>query len=152
MMQEKFGTRTEALIGHDGTRALESAAVLVCGLGGVGGYALEALARAGVGRLGLLDGDVVEESNLNRQILATTRTVGMKKTQAGKERVLSVNPGCVVETYDLFYLPATADEVELSRDDWVIAPVDTVAAPVQLISPAQAPTVTTVGPTGTGTK
>lgn len=151
-MQEKFGTRTEALIGHDGTRALESAAVLVCGLGGVGGYALEALARAGVGRLGLLDGDVVEESNLNRQILATTRTVGMKKTQAGKERVLSVNPGCVVETYDLFYLPATADEVDLSRYDWVIDAVDTVAAKVELICRAKAQNVKIVSSMGTGNK
>ena len=96
-----FYDRTEALIGSEGVEKLRRARVLVCGLGGVGGYIVEALARAGVGTIGLLDCDAVEESNLNRQIIATRETLGKRKTEAAKERVLSVNPDCRVVTYDL---------------------------------------------------
>ena len=137
-MKDKFSSRTEALIGKAGVDALARSSVLVCGLGGVGGYALEALARAGVGRLGLLDGDVVDESNLNRQILATELSVGEKKTAVAAARVRSVNPECKVDVYDLFYLPETADGVDLSLYDLVIDAVDTVAAKVELICRAKA--------------
>ena len=141
------------MVGEEGVRALASASVLVVGLGGVGGYAVEALARAGVGRIGLLDGDVIAPSNLNRQILATTSSVGMKKTDAAREeRVLSVAPDCVTETYDMFYLPGTADGVDLSRYDWVIDAVDTVAAKVELICRAKAQNVKIVSSMGTGNK
>lgn len=151
-MQKEFCSRTLALVGEEGVRALASASVLVVGLGGVGGYAVEALARAGVGRIGLLDGDVIAPSNLNRQILATTSSVGMKKTDAARERVLSVAPDCVTETYDMFYLPGTADGVDLSRYDRVIDAVDTVAAKVELICRAKAQNVKIVSSMGTGNK
>lgn len=151
-MKDKFSSRTEALIGKAGVDALARSSVLVCGLGGVGGYALEALARAGVGRLGLLDGDVVDESNLNRQILATELSVGEKKTAVAAARVRSVNPECKVDIYDLFYLPETADGVDLSLYDLVIDAVDTVAAKVELICRAKAQNVKIVSSMGTGNK
>ena len=143
-MRETPTDRTKALIGGEGVAALRASSVLVCGLGGVGGYALEALVRAGVGRIGVLDGDVITPSNLNRQILATVGTLGMKKTEAAKERALSVSPECEVETYDLFYLPDTAERVDLTRYDWVIDAVDTVAAKVELICRAKAQNVNIV--------
>ena len=151
-VEDRYTVRTQALIGREGVEALARSSVLVCGLGGVGGYALEALARAGVGRIGLMDGDVISPSDLNRQILATTETVGMKKTEAGRARVLSVDPDCVVETYDLFYLPDTADGVEIARYDWVVDAVDTVAAKVELICRAKAENVKIVSSMGTGNK
>ena len=151
-MKDKFSSRTEALIGKTGVDALARSSVLVCGLGGVGGYALEALARAGVGRLGLLDGDVVDGSNLNRQILATERSVGEKKTAVAAARVRAVNADCKVDVYDLFYLPETADGVDLSLYDWVIDAVDTVAAKVELICRAKAQNVKIVSSMGTGNK
>lgn len=151
-MKEGYAVRTEALIGIENINKLERASVLVCGLGGVGGYVVEALARAGVGRLGLLDGDIVSPSDLNRQIIATTRSLGMKKTDAAKERVLSVNPDCVVETYDLFYLPDTADAVPLESYDWVADAVDTVAAKVDIICRAKAGNINIVSSMGTGNK
>lgn len=151
-MKDEYKQRTVALLGEDAVRSIENASVLVCGLGGVGGYALEALARAGVGRLGLLDGDVVAPSNLNRQILATLDTVGMKKTEAARRRVSLINPDCRIDTYDLFYLPDTAQEVPLAEYDWVIDAVDTVAAKVELICRAKAQNVKIVSSMGTGNK
>lgn len=150
-MENAF-SRTELLIGADGVEKLSSSAVLVCGAGGVGGYAIEALARAGVGRIGVLDNDLVHPSNLNRQILATTSTIGMKKTDAAKERILSINPHCKVDLYDLFYLPETADDVPLGEYDVVIDAVDTVTAKIELIVRAKAQNVTIVSSMGTGNK
>ncbi len=150
-MENAF-SRTELLIGADGMLKLSSSAVLVCGAGGVGGYAIEALARAGVGRIGVLDNDLVHESNLNRQILATTSTIGMKKTEAAKERILSINPSCKVDLYDLFYLPETADGVPLGDYDVVIDAIDTVTAKIELIMRAKAQNVTIVSSMGTGNK
>lgn len=150
-MENAF-SRTELLIGADGVEKLSSSAVLVCGAGGVGGYAIEALARAGVGRIGVLDNDLVHPSNLNRQILATTSTIGMKKTDVAKERILSINPSCKVDLYDLFYLPETADDVPLGEYDVVIDAVDTVTAKIELIVRAKAQNVTIVSSMGTGNK
>ena len=144
--------RTCALIGERGMQKLRDAAVLVAGLGGVGGYVVEGLARAGVGRIGLLDCDRVEESNLNRQILATRLTLGMAKTEAARERVLSVAPSCRVDTYLLRYGADTADEVPLSEYDWVADAVDDVAAKVELICRAKAANVKIVSSMGTGNK
>lgn len=147
-----FYDRTEALIGSEGVEKLRRARVLVCGLGGVGGYIVEALARAGVGTIGLLDCDAVEESNLNRQIIATRETLGKRKTEAAKERVLSVNPDCRVVTYDLRYSAETADEVCLADYDYVADAVDTVSAKLELITRAKAANVTIVSSMGTGNK
>lgn len=151
-MKDKFKERTLALIGEEGMSALENAAVLVCGLGGVGGYAVEALARAGIGRIGLLDSDVVSPSNLNRQILATAETIGMKKTEAARRRIASINPECRTDVYDMFYLPETAASVPLGEYDWVIDAVDTVAAKVELICRAKAHNAKIVSSMGTGNK
>lgn len=144
--------RTCALVGERGMQKLRDAAVLVAGLGGVGGYVVEGLARAGVGRIGLLDCDRVEESNLNRQILATRLTLGMAKTEAARERVLSVAPSCRVDTYLLRYGADTADEVPLPAYDWVADAVDDVAAKVELICRAKAANVKIVSSMGTGNK
>ena len=144
--------RTCALVGERGMQKLRDAAVLVAGLGGVGGYVVEGLARAGVGRIGLLDCDRVEESNLNRQILATRLTLGMAKTEAARERVLSVALSCRVDTYLLRYGADTADEVPLAEYDWVADAVDDVAAKVELICRAKAANVKIVSSMGTGNK
>lgn len=144
--------RTCALVGERGMQKLRDAAVLVAGLGGVGGYVVEGLVRAGVGRIGLLDCDRVEESNLNRQILATRLTLGMAKTEAARERVLSVAPSCRVDTYLLRYGADTADEVPLAEYDWVADAVDDVAAKVELICRAKAANVKIVSSMGTGNK
>ena len=151
-LREEFRSRTEALVGAEGIAALKEAAVLVCGLGGVGGYVVEALARAGVGRIGLLDGDVVAPSNLNRQILALTDTVGMKKTEAAARRIALINPDYRTDVYDMFYLPDTADSVPLAEYDWVADAVDTVAAKAELICRAKAANVGIVSSMGTGNK
>lgn len=151
-MREDYTVRTAALIGAEGVKRLERAKVLVCGIGGVGGYAVEALARAGVGRLGLLDGDVVSATDLNRQIIATTRTLGRKKTEVAAERVREINPDCECVTYDMFYLPQNADALNLAEYDWVIDAVDTVAAKVELIRRAKAANVKIVSSMGTGNK
>ena len=149
-MEELF-ERSKLILG-DKIDKLKSAKVLVCGLGGVGGYVLEALVRAGVGTLGLLDADVFSASNLNRQILATTDTIGKKKTEAAKARALSINPACKVEVFDLFYLPETADKVDLSRYDYVVDAIDTVTAKLELITRAKRAGVNIISCMGTGNK
>lgn len=147
-----FYDRTAALIGDDGVEKLRRSRVLVCGLGGVGGYIVEALVRAGVGTLGLLDCDEVEESNLNRQIIATRDTLGRRKTDAARDRVLSVNPDCKVITYDFRYGEDTADRVNLGDYDYVADAVDSVSAKVLLITRAKAANVRIISSMGTGNK
>ncbi len=151
-MNAEFTRRTAALIGEENVAALGEASVLVAGLGGVGGYVVEALARAGVGRLGLLDFDVVSPTDLNRQIIATVDTLGRKKTDVARERVLSINPDCKVETYDLRYLPDTADSVPLGGYDYVVDAVDNVTAKLELIARAKAANVKIVSSMGTGNR
>ena len=136
----------------DKTERLKKAKVLVCGLGGVGGYALEALVRAGVGRVDVLDSDVFASSNLNRQILATTATVGRRKTEVARERALSINPDCKVQTYDFFYLPETADKVDLREYDYIVDAIDTVTAKLELVTRAKRAGVNIVSCMGTGNK
>ncbi len=133
---EDMYSRTKMLIG-DKIESLKSARVLVCGVGGVGGYVVEALARVGVGTIAVLDNDVFSESNLNRQILATTDTVGMRKTEVATTRIKSINPDCNVTAYDLFYMPDTADEVPLENYDYIVDAIDTVSAKLELIQRAQ---------------
>ena len=147
-----FCDRTEALIGREGVEKLRRARVLVCGLGGVGGYIVEALVRAGVGTIGLLDCDEVEESNLNRQIIATRDTIGMRKTEAARQRVLSINPDCTVRTYDLRYGADTADEVNFAEYDYVADAVDSVSAKLEIICRAKAQNVGIISSMGTGNK
>ncbi len=149
-MQELYD-RTAMLVGEKIER-LKSARVLVCGLGGVGGYVLEALVRAGVGSIGVLDADVFAASNLNRQILATTETVGRKKTDVAKERALAINPECKVNAFDFFYLPETADRLDLAQYDYIVDAIDTVTAKLELITRAKRAGVNIISCMGTGNK
>lgn len=148
---EDMYSRTKMLIG-DKIESLKSARVLVCGVGGVGGYVVEALARVGVGTIAVLDNDVFSESNLNRQILATTNTVGRRKTEVAAERIKSINPDCKVTTYDLFYMPDTADEVPLENYDYIVDAIDTVSAKLTLIQRAKEAGVRIISCMGTGNK
>ena len=145
-------SRTEMLIGTDSLTALKKASVLVCGVGGVGGYAVEALARAGVGNIAVLDSDTIHSSNLNRQILATVDTIGKKKVDVAKDRILSVNPMCNVTTFDMFYLPENADTLPLDKYDFIIDAVDTVSAKLELIVRVKKAGVNIVSSMGTGNK
>ena len=149
-MQELYN-RTTMLVGEK-IEQLKSARVLVCGLGGVGGYVLEALVRAGVGNIDVLDADVFAPSNLNRQIFATVETIGRKKTDVAKARALAVNPECKVNAFDFFYLPETADKVDLSRYDYIVDAIDTVTAKLELVTRAKRAGVNIISCMGTGNK
>lgn len=129
--------RTEMLIGEEGLEKLLSSRVCVFGVGGVGSYAVEALARSGVGKIDLVDADTVCESNINRQIIATHKTLGMYKVDAEKERILEINPNCEVGVYKMFYLPENTADIDLSVYDYVIDAVDTVTAKIEIIKRAK---------------
>jgi tRNA A37 threonylcarbamoyladenosine dehydratase len=148
---EQF-SRTEMLFGEIGMKKLYASRVAVFGVGGVGGYAVEALARSGIGALELFDNDTVSITNLNRQIIATHSTVGMHKVDAAKERILDINPDCVVSTHKLFYLPENADEVDLSVYDYIIDAIDTVAGKIELARRAHALGVPIISSMGAGNK
>lgn len=118
--------RTELLLGREAIERLQQARVAVFGLGGVGGYVVEALARSGVGALDLIDHDTVSVSNLNRQIFALHSTIGRDKADVAKERVLDINPDIKVTLWKTFYLPDTADQFDLTRYDYIVDAIDTV--------------------------
>lgn len=150
-MDEKF-IRTGLLLGEEGLSRLTKARVAVFGIGGVGGHAAEALARSGVGKLELIDKDVVSLSNINRQIIATTRTVGQHKTMVMKERILEINPQAEVIVHNCFFLPETADEFDFGAYDYVVDAVDTVTAKVELAIQAQKAGVPIISSMGAGNK
>lgn len=143
--------RTELLIGEDGVKKLKHARVAVFGVGGVGGYTVEALARSGVGALTLIDPDRVSESNINRQIVALSSTVGQYKTHAAKARVQDINPSCRVETLELFYLPEST-EIDFSGFDYVVDAVDTVSAKLAIIQRAKEANIPVISAMGAGNK
>ena len=126
-------SRSELIFGEEALRNLSECCVAVFGIGGVGGYTVEALARGGVGKLVLVDSDEVCLTNLNRQIIATEQTLGRCKVDCAKERVLSINPECEVRTYPVFFLPENAEEFDFASYDYVVDAVDTVAAKIALI-------------------
>ncbi len=144
--------RTALLLGPQGVEKLRRAKVLLFGLGGVGGYTAEALARAGVGSLTLVDDDRVGESNLNRQLLALRSTLGMRKTEAAARRIRDINPDCQVRQVNLFYTPATADQLPFEGYDYVIDAVDTVSAKLEILARARAARVPVISCMGTGNK
>ncbi len=152
MDRKEIFQRTEALLGSDGMERLKNARVAVFGVGGVGGYAVEALARSGVGGIDVIDSDTVSLSNINRQIIATMNTVGMPKVEAAKERILSINPECKVTTHNIFYLPETADRFDFTQYDYVIDAVDTVTAKLKIIETAKACGVPVISSMGAGNK
>ena len=149
-MSDRF-ERTRRLLGAEAMDKLARSRVAVFGLGGVGGFAVEALARSGVGALDLIDSDTVALSNLNRQILATEDTVGMDKTAAAAARVASINPGCRVRERKLFYLPGETP-LDLSEYDYVVDAVDTVTAKLGLALAAREAGVPIISAMGTGNK
>ena len=134
-MREEF-SRTALLLGNDAMERLQKARVAVFGVGGVGGYTVEALARSGIGALDLIDSDTVSLSNINRQILATHSTVGMLKVEAAKQRILDINPDAVVRTYPIFYTPETADQFDFTQYDYIIDAIDTVTGKLALVERA----------------
>ena len=150
-MREQF-LRTEMLLGTRALVRLQGARVAVFGLGGVGGYAVEALARSGVGSLDLIDNDTVSVSNLNRQILATHSTVGMRKVDAARQRVLDINPECQVRTYPVFYTPETADSFDFTQYDYIVDAIDTVTGKLALVEHARAAGTPIICCMGTGNK
>ena len=150
-MDEQF-SRSQLLLGGDAMTKLAGARVAVFGVGGVGGYTVEALARCGVGMLDLIDNDTVSISNLNRQILATHSTVGRLKVDVARERVLDINPACVVRTYPCFYLPDTADQFDFTQYDYIVDAIDTVTGKLLLAERAAEANTPIISAMGTGNK
>lgn len=151
-MAEHQLQRTEMLLGSEGLRRLAACRAAVFGLGGVGGYAAEALARSGVGALDLIDHDRISVTNLNRQILALHSTVGQYKTDAAKARIQDIAPDCKVRTYAMFILPDTADQFDFSQYDCVIDAIDTVTGKLTIIEKAKDAGVPVISVMGTGNK
>ena len=150
-MQEQF-IRTAMLLGECGVEQLMNKRVAVFGIGGVGGHAAEALARSGIGALDLIDNDAVSLSNLNRQIIAAFDTVGRQKTEVMKERIISINPRCLVRTYDCFYLPEEREQFPFAEYDYIVDAVDTVTAKIDLAAAAQEKGIPIISSMGTGNK
>lgn len=151
VMEEQL-IRTAMVLGEAGVNQLKTKRVAVFGIGGVGGHVVEALARSGVGALDLIDNDIVNISNINRQIIATFDTVGQYKTKAMKERVLSIQPGCRVATYECFYLPEEKSRIPFEQFDYIIDAIDTVTAKIDLVMTAKGLGIPMISSMGTGNK
>ena len=149
---EKQHERTAMLLGEEALLKLQNAKVAVFGVGGVGGYVVEALARAGVGTLDLIDSDMVSESNINRQIIALHSTVGQYKVDAAAARVRDINPQIQVKTYAVFYQADTAHLVDFSKYDYVVDAIDTVSGKISLIERANEANVPVISSMGAGNK
>ena len=150
-MKNQF-SRTEMLIGNEKLNKLKSSYVAVFGIGGVGGYACEALARAGVGHFMLIDKDTVDITNINRQIIATMNTIGLNKVDVMKERILSINPEAIVEVKKLFVLPENSNEFEFEKFDYIVDAIDTVSAKIELVLKANEYNIPIISSMGTGNK
>ena len=150
-MKEEF-TRTAMLIGKENVEKLSAVRVAVFGIGGVGGYVAEALARSGVGKLDLIDNDTVNITNINRQIIATHDTLGRYKTEVMKERILSINPDAEVKVYNTFYLPENSAEFDFTEYDYIVDAVDTVTAKIEIIVNAKKLDIPVISSMGTGNK
>ena len=145
-------SRTEMLLGPVAVEKLRRARVAVFGLGGVGGYVVEALARGGIGALDLVDSDTVSQSNLNRQLLALRSTLGLPKTEAARRRILDIDPGITVKTWELFYNADTADAFDLGAYDYIVDAIDTVTGKLELVEQAQRSGVPVISCMGAGNK
>ena len=150
-MLEKF-SRTELLLGEESLVKLAKSRVAVFGVGGVGGYVVEALVRSGVGTLDLIDNDDVSVSNINRQIIATTKTVGRSKVVVAKERALEINPEVVINAFEMFYTPETESQFDFSKYDYVVDAIDTVAGKLSLIEMSKSAGVSIICAMGAGNK
>jgi len=150
-MNDQFH-RTALLIGRKNIGKLKNRHVAVFGVGGVGGHAAEALCRSGIGSIDVIDGDIVDITNINRQLIATHKTLGMNKVDVVKSRLLDINPDIKVGTFKLFYLPDTADEIDLSKYDYVIDAVDTMTAKLEIVCRCKALNVPVISSMGAGNK
>ena len=151
-MERERLIRTEMLLGEAAMERLSQAHVAVFGIGGVGGYAVEALARSGIGALTLIDHDVISASNLNRQIIATQEEIGSYKVDVMRRRIASIAPSCQVQTHCCFFLPETAGQFDFSEYDYVIDAVDTVSAKIEIILRAKQAGRPVISCMGTGNK
>ncbi len=145
-------SRTELLIGNEGIEKLSKSRVAVFGIGGVGAYAVEALVRSGLGTIDIIDDDIVCITNLNRQLYATHKTVGKYKVDIAKERILDINPNCIVNTYQTFYTPATENQFDFSQYDYVIDAIDTVVGKLSLIEKTKLANTPIICAMGAGNK
>lgn len=151
-MEHSQFLRSEMLLGADSTKKLKSKSVILFGLGGVGSYTAEALARAGIGRITVVDNDCVSVSNLNRQLCALHSTIGKPKVEVVKERILDINPECEVTALKNFYLPENSDEFELEKYDYIADAIDTVSAKINLAQKSQELNIPMISCMGTGNK
>jgi tRNA A37 threonylcarbamoyladenosine dehydratase len=145
-------SRTELLVGNVGMERLKNARVAIFGIGGVGGYTVEALARSGVGTLDLIDDDKICLTNINRQIFATRSTVGKYKVDVARDRILDINPDAKVNIYKTFYVPDTADQFDFTQYDYVVDAIDTVTGKIELILQAQKTDTPIISSMGAGNK
>ena len=150
-MNEQF-SRTELLIGKDSLERLSKSRVAVFGLGGVGGHVAEALIRSGIGAIDLIDNDVITQSNLNRQLFATGKTLGMLKVDAAEERILSINPDVKITKHQIFYTPENAECIDFSIFDYVVDAIDTVVGKLEIIKQAKLARIPVISSMGAGNK
>lgn len=150
-MKEQF-SRTAQLLGKENVEKLFDKHVIVFGVGGVGGYVVEALVRSGVGNISIVDNDVVNESNINRQIIAFHSTIGMQKVEVLKNRILDINPNCQVFVHNQFFLPENSNDFDFSIYDYVVDAVDTVTAKIEIIKKSKESNVPVISSMGTGNK
>ena len=150
-MENQF-SRTEKLIGNANLEKLKNARVAVFGIGGVGGYVVEALARAGVYNIDIIDNDTVSVTNINRQIIATHSSIGKQKTEVMKARVLDINPNANVNVFNTFFMPENSSQFDFSIYDYIIDAVDTVTAKIELVTKANDSNVPIISSMGTGNK
>ena len=150
-MENQF-IRTQMLVGKQGIEKLKNSTVAVFGIGGVGGYTVEALARSGVGTIVIIDNDTVSLSNINRQIIATHDTLGMLKIDAAEHRIKSINPDCTVIKHNCFFLPENADSFDFSKYDYVVDAIDTVSGKIELVMKAISEGTPIISSMGAGNK
>ena len=150
-VKERFN-RTEALLGKQAMERLYNSKVAIFGVGGVGGYAAEVIARSGIGYIDIFDNDSVSATNINRQIYALTSTIGQYKVDVAKKRIEDINPDCIVKTYKVFYLPSNADQIDLSKYDYVVDCIDTVVAKVELVVRCNKQNIPIISSMGAGNK
>lgn len=150
-MENQF-IRTQLLLGEDGLEKLKNSRVAVFGVGGVGGYTVEALVRSGVGAVDVIDNDTVSISNINRQIIATHDTVGMLKVDAVEKRIKQINPDCVVTKRNSFFLPENSDSFDFSVYDYVVDAIDTVSGKIELVMKSKEARVPVISSMGAGNK
>ncbi len=144
--------RVKHLLGEDGYNTLKNSKIAIFGVGGVGGFVAEALCRSGIEKIDIFDNDVVDQTNINRQIIATNHTVSRHKVEVMKERLLSINEEAQIGAYKIFYLPENADEVDFSKYDYIVDAIDTVTSKIEIIRRAYAQKIPVISSMGTGGK